>query len=262
MGVQHTFGGGFGRFLDLEVDAAGLGDVGGGGTGEAAGADPGAGAGAGGAQPDPYADRFSAYDGRFDRIEGLLSQLAQGPQPGAAPAPAAEALPEFDAFDPDSVRAHMQAMLREALGPVMESFAPIQDFTAQQMEQRATELAREHLTALAEKHGPFDVGVGTMIAESLVLNRGFDDAQAFETAAKHLAGYEARIRAEAREQAIAEHRASLDGLAHETLNGQIAPGGGGGGAATRVEETPTGPDRYSSVLERWRQGRAARAPGS
>lgn len=264
MGIQQSMGYGFGRFLDLEIDAAGLGDAGGGGLGEPAGGaqpDPGA-----GAAPDPYGDRFAQYDQRFGGLESQLGQIAQllqqGQQPAAPAAPAAPELPEWDPWDPNVVAAYQAHAVQQAIAPLLEQLAPIQEITASTAAERATEIANRELEARASQVGSFDLETGRFLAEALVTAHGMDDGPAFDLVAQHLAGYEKRIREEAGAQAVEAFKAQLAGSAGEALNGQPAFSEGGVPSAARIEEVPSGESRYSDVLARWRQTRAARPAGS
>lgn len=264
MGIQQSMGYGFGRFLDLEIDAAGLGDAGGGGMGEPAGGAPDTGAVA---APDPYADRFAQYDQRFGGLESQLGQIAsmlQGQQAPQEPAALPTQLPEWDPWDPNVVAAYQAQAVREALGPLMEQLAPIQEITAQTAAQRADEIATRELEARAQdpRFGSFDLHTGKMLAEALVVGHGMDDAQAFDLVAQHLATYEKQIHERAFQAGREALQAELSGAANAALNGQPSISGDVGGSASRIAETPTGPDKYAQVLADWRQRRAARAPGS
>lgn len=166
----------------------------------------------------------------FQTFEELLAQPTVTPE-------AAPQLPEYNVFDPDSVRAHATAGLQEMFE---REIGPLRELLGTFAEERGRVEATKALDAVAGEIGEFNRDQAVREAAWLV-SQGVNPRQAIRQAAESTRQFEEKIRSEA----IAAHVAAQTAM-HDPAN--LEPSGGGS-SATEIATVRTGPGRYKQTLK-------------
>lgn len=143
----------------------------------------------------------------------------------------------FDPYDEGSVQQYIQQNIQAG---IEQALGPFQGILGTIASREGETLAKGELDRIAEEVGKFDKDNAFLVANSL-LEQGADPTEALTKAAMYSKEFEARIRADEREQFKAELQ-NLAGAPRET----------GTGSSSAVENVgvPTGPDRYRVAVER------------
>lgn len=149
----------------------------------------------------------------------------------AAAAQQANELPAWDPFDPEVVKAHNLAAMREVLGPLIEAIQPALEQTEKtRMSEGRTE-ATELLEGYKAELGDFD-NDRAILSASRYMNQGLEPEAALERAAQEEATYVKGIE----DRAYARFRDPAQNLADTA-----AEPSGGAGAAAEVSVHPGKP---------------------
>lgn len=166
----------------------------------------------------------------FQTFEELLQQPTVTPD-------AAPQLPEYDVFNPESVRAHATAGLQEMFE---REIGPLRELMGTFAEERGRVEATKALDAVAGEIGEFNRDQAVSQAAWLV-SQGVNPRQAIRQAAEATRQFEQQIRT----QAIAEHVAAQTAM-HDPANAEPP---GGGSSASEIAEVHTGAGRYKQTLK-------------
>lgn len=186
----------------------------------------------------------------------VLGQLAQMMQSRAEPqyapqGPPAQAQPEFDPFEPESVRSYIQSEINSGVqsaleqglgpyGPLLESVASVE----------GEKQARQVLEQLGEDVGSFDEDASMILAAGLLSQGNVMPDHALRVSAQYMAELESRIREDERTR----FRQELEQLRTAPEEHPVGP------QATEMETVPTGPQRYQQAVERALARRNATLP--
>lgn len=225
--ITGDFGPGFGRFIDHEVDAAGMGmGSGGGGGGAAPAAAP-----AGLTQADVI-QIFSDHVGPLSDQLAELSERFQQPQPALGGQPQGV---QFDPYDTGTYQPWMQSLVEQqvtervaaaqqameaAIGEYEQRWGMYQPILEQVAQQHVDAQLSASFDALAKEEGigDFNRSIADRIAK-FNLTRGMDGV----TATRQAAIEAAKITREIEEQTRASIGSHLGGLPQPTPSGAGAP---------------------------------------
>ena len=190
----------------------------------------------------PGQDWYGNINQFVEQAGPVLQQMGQllSSQQEPDPAYAQYVEPEYVDGETDPVE-YVNELVNARVQAALEGYEPILGFVAQREAENAT---REALSVLESEVGKFDHDQAVFTSLGLQ-NQGLDPEYALRVAATRQREFEERIRNEA----VEEYKASL-GRSQEQIAQQP---GTSSGAAAEIEATPTGPDKYTIMAERWAQ---------
>lgn len=194
-------------------------------------------------------------------MQFLGEALRETPAEPAPAGPAAPGLPELDVYNPDSVKAHYDAVLEQRLEAMFSerlgAYQPVLDGVA---EERGARLLEEGFTALeqpADKGGlgeKFDhQRAGILYGAFMSANPNLDPQIALRAAAEYRIADEKALRESGR-------TAYIEGL-RTVENAPAAPPPAGGAAVPVTVIDGRAPDRYEKLANDWLARRSTPAAG-
>lgn len=173
-------------------------------------------------------------------VLGHLAQQMQSSQP-VEPQRTFQPQPEFDPFEPDSVRSYIQAEIengvREALDQGLGPYGPLLESVASHEGEKQ---ARAVLESLGEEVGSFDQDASMILAAGLMSQGNVAPEHALRVSAQYMAEFEKTVRTAERER----YKEELATLRDAPQEHPVGPG------AAEMETVPTGPGRYEEAVRR------------